>query len=257
MGLSFKGMNGVVTGAAGGIGRATVNLLRDEGARVWALDRTPIAERDVETVVGDLRGSALVETAIGQAGRVDIAVLNAGICRPEPLHETSRENWEATIEINLSAVFYHLQALGKKMKEQRGGSIVITASTNSFDGEAGLIAYNASKAGLLGIVHTAANELGPYGVRVNAVCPGLIETPLTRKAFEQEEVIKPYFAALPLGRGGEPEEVARAILFLASDWASYITGTTLFVDGGQMAAKFGTWSSESAEFRGKAWKLRE
>ena len=142
------------------------------------------------------------------------------------------------------------------MKPRRQGAIVITASTNSFDGEASLLAYNATKAGLLGILHTAANELGPWQIRINAVCPGLIRTRLTQTSFSKLQVLKEYFRDIPLGRGGEPEEVANAIAFLASDLASYITGATLLVDGGQMAAKFGTWTEETAEFSGGLWKLR-
>ena len=134
--------------------------------------------------------------------------------------------------------------------------MIITASTNSYDGEASLIAYNASKAGLLGILHTAANELGPWQIRVNAVCPGLIRTRLTERHFSAPEILKEYFRAIPLGRGGEADEVANAIAFLASDLASYITGAALLVDGGQMAAKFGTWSEETAEFGGGRWRLR-
>jgi NAD(P)-dependent dehydrogenase (short-subunit alcohol dehydrogenase family) len=133
--------------------------------------------------------------------------------------------------------------------------MVITASTNSYDGEALLTAYNASKAGVLGLLHTAANELGPYGIRVNAVCPGLIRTRLTERHFSHPEVLKDYFRHVPLGRGGDPEEVANASAFLASDLASYITGATLFVDGGQMATKFGTWDEERAEFSEGRWRL--
>jgi NAD(P)-dependent dehydrogenase (short-subunit alcohol dehydrogenase family) len=142
------------------------------------------------------------------------------------------------------------------MKPRRTGSIVITASTNSYDGEALLTAYNASKAGILGLLHTVANELGPYGIRINAVCPGLIRTRLTQRHFDDPTVLKDYFRHIPLGRGGEPEEVANASAFLASDLASFITGATLFVDGGQMASKFGTWNEQSAEFSGGRWKLR-
>ncbi len=142
------------------------------------------------------------------------------------------------------------------MADQRRGSIVVTASTNSFDGEGELTAYNATKAGLLGIVHTAANELGPYGVRVNAVCPGLIRTRITAKHFGDPSILKDYFRQIPLGRGGEPEEVAAAIAFLASDDASFITGTTLVVDGGQMATKFGPWDEKTAEFSDGRWRLK-
>ena len=142
------------------------------------------------------------------------------------------------------------------MKPARKGAIVITASTNSFDGEEDLIAYNASKAGLLGILHTAANELGPYGIRINAVCPGLIRTRLTAGSFSNQAVISSYFKHVALGRGGEPEEVAQAVLFLASDAASYITGTTLVVDGGQLASKFGTWGKDGDIFDGQRWVRR-
>jgi NAD(P)-dependent dehydrogenase (short-subunit alcohol dehydrogenase family) len=142
------------------------------------------------------------------------------------------------------------------MKPRRRGAIVITASTNSYDGEATMVAYNASKAGLLGILHTAANELGPWQIRVNAVCPGLIRTRLTEAFFVNPPVIKEYFRDIPLGRGGAPEEVGNAIAFLASDLASFITGAALVVDGGQMAAKFGTWNEETAEFADGRWRLR-
>jgi NAD(P)-dependent dehydrogenase (short-subunit alcohol dehydrogenase family) len=137
-----------------------------------------------------------------------------------------------------------------------GGAIVLTASTNSFDGEENLVAYNASKAGLLGILHTAANELGPRGIRVNAVCPGLIRTRLTEQHFSNPSILKDYFRHIPLGRGGLPQEVANAAVFLASDLASYITGAALLVDGGQMAAKFGTWNETAAVFDHDHWRLR-
>jgi NAD(P)-dependent dehydrogenase (short-subunit alcohol dehydrogenase family) len=255
MEIRFEKMNALVTGGAGGIGLETARQLRDSGARVWVLDREPVEEPGIESVALDLRGEIALEAVLDVMGRVDIAVLNAGVCSPAKLEHTTEDNWRNTIEINLSAVFFHLKAVAGRMRRQREGSIVLTASTNSFDGEAELIAYNASKAGLMGILHTAANELGPYGIRVNAVCPGLIETRLTAGAFADETVIKPYFAALPLGRGGQPQEVAQAITFLASGLASYITGTTITVDGGQLASKFGTWGSLDARFEGGRWKL--
>ena len=251
MEIRFDRMNVLVTGGAGGIGLATARLIRDSGGQVWVLDRAAIDEPGLNSIELDLR----IPLPLEAIGRIDIAILNAGIGRPIKLEDTTPADWNETIEINLSAVFFHLQAISRVMRQQRSGSIVITASTNSFDGEPDLIAYNASKAGLLGILHTAANELGPWGIRVNAVCPGLIETPLTAAAFADETVIKPYFAALPLGRGGKPEEVAQAIAFLASSQASYITGTTLNIDGGQLASKFGTWGSLDARFEQGRWKL--
>ncbi len=243
--MRLEGLRALITGAATGIGAATAAIFRREGAEVIGAGLSP-----GEDIVVDLSVESAAAQILERAGRIDIAVLNAGVCQPENLLETSGNNWNRTLEINLSANFRLLQECARHM---RGGSIVFTASTNSFDGEAGLIAYNASKAGLLGLVHTAANELGPLGIRVNAVCPGFIRTPLTESAFQDEAFARRYFGALPLGRGGRPEEVAEAIAFLASPAASYITGSTLFVDGGQMAAKFGTWDEKLDHFDGLAW----
>lgn len=196
-----------------------------------------------------------IDIGFERAGVPDVLVANAGIAISQKLFETTSAAWEKTLAVNLSGVFHTVQAAAQRMKDaKRPGAIVLTASTNSFDGESDLLAYNATKAGVLGILHTAANELGPYGIRINAVCPGLIRTPLTTNSFENSEILKNYFRHIPLGRGGEPEEVADAVMFLASDNASYITGATLLVDGGQMAAKFGTWGQEGDSFDGQRWR---
>jgi NAD(P)-dependent dehydrogenase (short-subunit alcohol dehydrogenase family) len=170
--------------------------------------------------------------------------------------DTTDEQWNRVVSVNLTGVFNTVRAAARAMKPRRRGAIVITASTNSYDGEANLSAYNATKHGVLGILHTAANELGPYGIRVNAVCPGLIRTRLTERHFSTPELAREYFRHIPLGRGGETEEVGNAIAFLASGLASYITGAALLVDGGQMAGKFGTWSEASADFADARWTLR-
>jgi NAD(P)-dependent dehydrogenase (short-subunit alcohol dehydrogenase family) len=243
--LDFSGKRAIVTGGRSGIGRATADLLRSSGAEVIVIDR--------ET---DVSNRLALERAFKAAGVPDIVIANAGVGSQAALAETSDELWDSTLAVNLTGVFNTVRIAARLMKPRRGGAIVITASTNSYDGETNLTAYNATKAGLLGILHTAANELGPYGVRVNAVCPGLIRTPLTEAHFSKPELLKDYFRHIPLGRGGEDGEVANAIAFLASDAASYITGAALLVDGGQMATKFGTWSEETAEFVVDRWQLK-
>jgi NAD(P)-dependent dehydrogenase (short-subunit alcohol dehydrogenase family) len=262
MPLEFKGKLAVVTGGANGIGLAAARALAAGGASVWIFDLERERPEEIGRSLGgngcvvDVTDRASIDAAFERSGAPDIVVANAGMGTWAPLDETTTENWNRTIAVNLSGAFHTVQAAAGRMKPRRRGAIVITASTNSFDGEATLIAYNASKAGILGILHTAANELGPWQIRVNAVCPGLIRTRLTEEYFNNPGVLKDYFRDMPLGRGGAPEEVGNAIAFLASDLASYITGAALFVDGGQMAAKFGTWSEETGEFVKDHWKLR-
>lgn len=221
-------------------------VLRECGATVHVFDLPVVDVTKRETL----------EAAFAEVGVIDVVIANAGIGRAVPFEATTDEEFARTIEVNLSGVFRTVQIAAERMKLRRRGAIVLTASTNSYDGEADLIAYNASKAGVLGILHTAANELGPWGIRVNAVCPGLIRTPLTQMHFQKPETLKNYFRAIPMGRGGEPREVAQAIAFLASSAASYITGAALLVDGGQMCAKFSPWNEERAEFLGDHWKLK-
>ena len=207
--------------------------------------------------VVDVTDPQSVEAAIGGFPALDILVANAGGAGEAELPATSDEFWQRIVSINLTGVFQTVRAAARVMKRRRRGAIVITASTNSYDGEANLTAYNATKHGVLGILHTAANELGPYGIRVNAVCPGLIRTRLTERHFSAPETLREYFRHIPLGRGGETEEVGNAIAFLASDLASYVTGAALLVDGGQMAGKFGTWTESTADFVNGRWTLRD
>jgi NAD(P)-dependent dehydrogenase (short-subunit alcohol dehydrogenase family) len=250
-----SGKRAVVTGGANGIGLATARALAAGGASVAIFDRERAAEEFGQWVEVDVRRRESIDAAFSAVEPPDIVVANAGIAEEEEFLDHSTERWDRILSINLSGAFHTMQAAARRMKG-RGGAIVLTASTNSYDGEARLAAYNASKAGLLGLVHTGANELGPYGIRVNAVCPGLIRTRLTERHFSSPEVLRDYFRHIPLGRGGAPEEVAQAAVFLASDLASYITGATLFVDGGQMASKFGTWDESRAEFSEGRWRLK-
>lgn len=262
MAFDFNGKTAVVTGGANGIGLACARELARGGANVWIFDLERENPAEAATKIGaraaiaDVTNRQSIESALDQSGSPDILVANAGTVVFHDLGETTRAHWDRVIAVNLTGMFETVQAVAARMKPRRQGSIVLTASTNSYDGEATLVAYNASKAGVLGILHTAANELGPFGVRVNAVCPGLIRTRLTSGAFDDPAVLKDYFRQIPLGRGGEPVEVANAAAFLASDLASYITGAALLVDGGQMACKFGTWNERDASFHQDHWELK-
>lgn len=255
----FQNKQVVVTGGANGIGFAVADLIAKAGGSVWIFDlpdtnpaevAASISAQGLAVDIADRKGTA--ET-FAQIPNASIVIVNAGIAPLQPLLETTPDLWDRTLAVNLTGAFNTVQIAAQHMKQRGGGSIVLTASTNSYDGEPDLIAYNASKAGLLGIIHTAANELGPYGIRINAVCPGLIRTRLTANSFSNPQLLAEYFRHIPLGRGGETEEVAQAVLFLASDLASYITGATLLVDGGQMASKFGPWGQKDDRFEGRSW----
>ena len=262
MAIEFRGKTAVVTGGANGIGLACARLLAEGGANVWIFDLE--AERPAEVaqrfgargLIADVADRASLAAAFAQVEAPEIVVANAGTVFEHDPDSATAEQWERTLAVNLTGVFHTVQIAARLMKPRRRGSIVLMASTNSWDGEAGFLAYNASKAGLLGLLHTTANELGPYGIRVNAVCPGLIRTRLTTGFFGNPERMREYTRHIPLGRGGEPEEVAHAVAFLASDLAAFITGATLLVDGGQMAAKFGTWREPAAVFELERWRLR-
>lgn len=254
MSFDFSGRTAVITGGANGIGAAIAEALTAGGANVWIFDRE--SSDFPQHVEVDVTNRRALEAGFDRAGLPDIVVVNAGMAIVKSLSQTTRDEWDRTLALNLTAAFETVQAAVARMKPQRRGAIVLTASTNSFDGEENLIAYNATKAALLGILHTAAGELGPYGIRINAVCPGMIRTRLTKGLFDDTAAAREYFRQIPLGRGGEPSEVAQAAAFLASDLASFITGATLFVDGGQMATKFGPWREESAQFENGHWRLR-
>lgn len=252
----------VVTGGANGIGFANARLLAENGASVWILDlereKPDEAARQIggKGIAVDVSDRQAVDAAMAAVATPDVVIVAAGTVRFADFWEQTEADWDRIISVNLTGAFHTVQSAGRIMRERRRGAIVLIASTNSFDGESGLVAYNASKAGLLGLLHTSANELGPYGVRINAVCPGLIRTRLTASLFADQDASREYFRDIPLGRGGEPDEVAQACLFLASDRAAFITGATLFVDGGQMAGKVGTWSEKTAEFSDSRWRLR-
>jgi meso-butanediol dehydrogenase/(S,S)-butanediol dehydrogenase/diacetyl reductase len=242
----FAGRVAIVTGGASGIGAATARALAAEGARVVVADvdreRGARVAAEAGAVfeavdVADARAlSALVARTAETLGRLDLLVSNAFAARVGALERFELEDWSHTLDVTLTPVFAGLKAVVPLMRARGGGAVVNVASISGLAGDRGMVAYNVAKAGVINLTRTAALELATAGIRVNAVCPGLIDTPALARALrgspEREGTAR---AAVPLGRLGRPEEVARAILFLASDDASYVTGTTLVVDGGLTA----------------------
>jgi len=231
----LQGKVAIVTGAASGIGKATVELFRSEGATVVGADVGDGA--DVRCDAGsEADVKRLVDDAVAQHGGLDIFFANAGISGGlASIAEQTAEDWAEILRVNLIGPFLAIKYAGPAIAKRGGGSIVCTASVAGIRSGAGGAAYSASKAGVINLVTTAAQQLAGSGVRVNAICPGLIETGMTAMIYEmarstgQEQRIG---ELNPLGRGGEPEEIAKAALFLASDESSYVNGAALVVDGG-------------------------
>jgi len=232
----LKGKVAIITGAASGIGEATADLFRAEGATVVAADRT----EGVDIVSVDAGSEAdverLVEQTVADRGGVDIFFANAGISGGlAGLFEQSSADWEEILRVNLIGPWLAIKYAAPHMKQRGGGSIVCTASVAGLRAGAGGVAYSASKAGVINLVKTAAAQLCDSNIRVNAICPGLIETGMTQGIYDMARAAGKETAIgqlNPLRRGGEPNEIAQVALFLASDQSSYVNGHALVADGG-------------------------
>jgi len=239
VGPSLKGKLAVVTGGGGGIGSATVAQFRAAGALVVAVDRPGLAPADAHDFIStDLADGKQIEALVGEIdarhGRVDVLVHCAGIARDAVLWKLRPEQWSEVLAVNLDSAFHLLRLLAPIMRRTGGGAIALVASINGERGKFGQANYVASKAGLIGLAKTAALELGGFGIRVNCIAPGWIETKLT--APLADEFRQRALAETPLGRLGRPEDVASAALFLCSDMSRHVTGQVLRVDGGQLMA---------------------
>jgi NAD(P)-dependent dehydrogenase (short-subunit alcohol dehydrogenase family) len=247
----LEGKRAIVTGAASGIGRAALLLFAREGARVLAVDRAlpgldaAVAEACATggaaiALAADAGDEAAVEGVVGRCaaewGGVDVAFANAGVSGGRvPLLEQTVEQWQEILRVNLIGPWLMIKHAAPVMMRQARGSIVCTASVAGLRASAGGTPYSASKAGVISLVQTAANALTGTGVRINAICPGLIETGMTRPIFEfaRARGTEDKIGQLnPMRRHGLPEEIAATALFLASDDASYVNGQAIAVDGG-------------------------
>jgi 3-oxoacyl-[acyl-carrier protein] reductase len=245
MGTRLQGRVTAITGGALGIGRATAFAFAAEGALVALGD---VEHDGAEAVASEIKaqgGKAIaVRVDVGDAGqvqtfgRLDVMFANAGIAHSAPFLEHPEAQWHRVLRVNLTGVFLCCQIAARQMVKQGGGRIITTASINGFRGVENLVGYNATKAGVIELTRTMAVELAQHSITVNSIAPAQIDTRLTRSLPEAAR--RRRVERIPLGRFGEPEDVARAALFLASDDASYITGHTLAVDGGYLAG--GLWS---------------
>lgn len=249
---TMKGKVALVTGGAAGIGRATALLFSEKGAKVVVADVTTEEGQDIADLIRKNGGEAIfvrcdvskskeVEALVNETaktyGRLDYAFNNAGIeGKTAPTADCSEENWDRTVAINLTGVWLCMKHEIPQMLKQRAGAIVNNSSVAGIVGFAGLPAYVATKHGVVGLTKTAALEYAKQGIRVNAVCPGVIKTAMVERVIGGNPSVEAQFVAIePIGRLGDPREVAEAVVWLCSDAASFVTGIAMPVDGGFVA----------------------
>jgi 3-oxoacyl-[acyl-carrier protein] reductase len=239
MGRDVTGRKALVTGAASGIGAAAVTRLLADGCEVLAVDLAENGLAGTHNMVADLNDhnqilgvAAMARSALGG---LDILVNNAGVCLPASLDEMAQNDWDLSLQVNVTAVMQLTLACLPMLKESIAGRVINTGSILSRYGDAGLVAYATSKHAVLGLTRALAMELGPHGITVNCVQPGAIETGMTKPMFDTNPDAKSYYTGRSaLGRIGQPEDIADVMAFLASDDARFITGQGIMVDGGVM-----------------------
>lgn len=244
----LEGKTAIITGASKGIGKGIAEVFADHGANVAftylsSVEQAKAFERELSekgVMVKGYRSDAseyasaerLIEEVLKDFGSIDVLVNNAGVTRDNLLMRMSEEDFDKVIQINLKSVFNLTKNVQRTMLKQRKGSIINISSVVGIKGNAGQSNYAASKAGIIGFTKSIALELGSRNIRCNAIAPGFIETEMTGKL--DEATVQGWRDAIPLKRGGTPEDVANACLFLASDLSAYVTGQTLQVDGGML-----------------------
>lgn len=243
--MRLAGKVAIVTGSARGLGKAIAVRLAKEGAKVVVTDLNEDGCKEVAKEIQAIDGEAmavkcdvtsresvlnLAKAVISEYGKIDILVNNAGITRDASLKKMTDEQWDAVINTNLKSVFICTQEVSKYMVEQKSGRVISISSLAGVAGNFGQTNYSAAKAGIIGMTKTWAQELGKRNVTANAIAPGFMNTEMTKTI--PEDIVKQMLAAIPVGRMGEPEEIAAAVVYLASDEAGFVNGVTLNINGG-------------------------
>ena len=240
--MPVEGKVVIITGAAGGQGRAEAAAFAAAGATVIATDLADGLASVFVDAVGEITclkhdvsrendWQRIVATCLDRWGRIDVLVNNAGVYKPAPMMETDAALFDLHLNVNTRSVFLGMRAVARPMMEARSGTIINIASGAGAKGTVGLFAYSTSKWAVRGMTRSAARELAPFNIRVNAILPGLIDTPMVSERVGREAFIE----KVPLGRIGQPDDVTKLVLFLASENDSYITGAEIPVDGGYLA----------------------
>jgi len=230
----LDGRAALVTGSSSGIGLGIARAFQDAGARVLSHSHQPFEDALVADLSTPDAPAALIDAAFARAPGLDVLVSNAGSFFDVPFLEMTPERWERTIALNLRSSYFAIQAFSRRLvRENRKGAVLVTASTNGFLAEPDSSAYDISKGALVMLTRTLALSLAPRGIRVNAIAPGLIDTPLSGAWLRARQGVRErYEERIPLHRLGTPEDCAAAAVFLCSDAAAYLTGEILVVDGG-------------------------